>query len=133
MANAVTLGSAREVLVAISDTNFSFRFRVSNVTKPIVSAEGLFQAGCTTVISKTGVRRTTIFSSFLPLVLFAVRDVRDCHSPFPVICIAFCGDGCWLKASQSVCTHEVSLACFVTRKGFIATIFVVIIFLTFCQ
>ena len=52
--NAVTLGGAREVPMDISDTNFSFRFRVANVTKPIVSAEGLFQAGCTTVISKTG-------------------------------------------------------------------------------
>ena len=30
-------------------------FRLANVTEPIVSAEGLFQAGCTTVISKTGV------------------------------------------------------------------------------
>ena len=28
--------------VEISDTNFSFRFRVASVAKPIVSAEGLF-------------------------------------------------------------------------------------------
>ena len=28
--------------------------RVANVTKPIVSVEGPFPAGCTTVISKTG-------------------------------------------------------------------------------
>ena len=38
----------------ILDTNFSLPFRVSSVTKPIVSAEGLFQAECTMVISKTG-------------------------------------------------------------------------------
>ena len=46
--NAATLGGAREVPVEISETYFSFRFRVAKVTKPIVSAEGLFQAGCTT-------------------------------------------------------------------------------------
>ena len=34
--------------VEISETNFSFQFRVAKVTKPIVSAEGLFQTGCTT-------------------------------------------------------------------------------------
>ena len=54
MGNAVNLGGVREVLAEISDTNFSFWFRVVNVTKPIVSAEGLFQAGCSTVIFKTG-------------------------------------------------------------------------------
>ena len=26
--------------------------------------------------------------------------VSDCHSPFSVICIAFCSDACWLKANQ---------------------------------
>ena len=56
MGNAVNLGGVREVLAEISDTNFSFWFRVVNVTKPIVSAEGLFQPGCSTVISKTGGR-----------------------------------------------------------------------------
>ena len=53
-ANAVILGGAREVPVDIADTNFSFRFRVANVTKLSVSAEGLFQDGCTTVIAKAG-------------------------------------------------------------------------------
>ena len=38
--NAVTLRGAREVLVEIADTNFRFRFRVANVTKPVASAEG---------------------------------------------------------------------------------------------
>ena len=33
------------------------------------------------------------------------------------MCIAFCADACWLKANQSVCTHEMSLVCFVTKKG----------------
>ena len=51
------------------------------------------------------------------LSCFAVRDVRDCHSPFPVICVAFCADACWLKANQSVYTHEMSFVCVVTKKG----------------
>ena len=52
--HAVTPGGAREVPMEVSDTNFSFLFRVARVTQPIVSAEGLFQAGCTPVISKIG-------------------------------------------------------------------------------
>ena len=52
--NAKTPKGSREVPVEISDTNFSFRFRVATVTKPVVSAEGLSQARCTAVISKTG-------------------------------------------------------------------------------
>ena len=43
--------------------------------------------------------------------------VSDCHSPFSVIFPAFCSDACWLKANQSVCTHEMSFVCFVTEKG----------------
>ena len=43
--------------------------------------------------------------------------VSDCHSPFSVICMAFRSDACWLKANQSVCTHEMSFVCFVTEKG----------------
>ena len=41
-----------EVPVAIEDTNFTFQFRVANVTTLIVSAEEPFQAGCTAVITK---------------------------------------------------------------------------------
>ena len=52
--NTVTLGGAREVPVEISDTNFSFHFRVASVTKPIVSAEGLFHSGCTTPSRQAG-------------------------------------------------------------------------------
>ena len=37
----------------IADTNSIFPFRVASVTRPIVSAEVLFQAGCAAVISKT--------------------------------------------------------------------------------
>ena len=33
----------------------------------------------------------------------------------------------WLKANQSVCTHEMSLVCLVTEEDSIETIFVVII------
>ena len=44
--------------------------------------------------------------------------VRDCPSPFSVICIALCSDACWFEANQSVCTHEMSFVCFVTEKGF---------------
>ena len=40
------------VTVEISDTYFSFWFRVSSVTKPIVLGEGLFQAGC--IITPSG-------------------------------------------------------------------------------
>ena len=40
--------------MAIAGTTFSFQFRVGNATKPIVSAAGLFQAGLSTVMSKTG-------------------------------------------------------------------------------
>ena len=51
--------------------------------------------------------------NFCYLSCFAVRDVRDCHSPLSclkhVICIAFCADACWLKANRSVCTHEISI------------------------
>ena len=49
-------GWRQEVPVAVADTNCSFRFRLANITKPIVSVEGLVQAGCTTVISWTGRR-----------------------------------------------------------------------------
>ena len=42
--------------------------------------------------------------------------VSDCHSPFSVICMAFCSDACWLKANQTVCTHEMSFVCFVTKQ-----------------
>ena len=60
-----------------------------------------------------------IFSSFLPLVLlYSGFPVSDCHSPFSFICTAFCVDACWLKANQSVCTHEMSFVCCVTEKGF---------------
>ena len=58
-----------------------------------------------------------LFVISVTLSCFAVRDVRDCHSPFPVICIVFCADACWLKANQSVGTDEMSLVCFVTKKG----------------
>ena len=51
--------------------------------------------------------------------------VSDCHSPFSVICKAFCSDACWLKANQSVCTHEMS-----RKRDFIETISAIIIFLT---
>ena len=44
-------------------------------------------------------------------------DLSDCRSPFRVVCTAFCSDACWLKANQSVCTHEMSLVCLVTEKG----------------
>ena len=42
--HAVTLGGAREVLVEISENELQVRLNVANVTKPIVSAEALFQA-----------------------------------------------------------------------------------------
>ena len=42
--------------------------------------------------------------------------VSDCHSPFSIICKALCSDSCWLKANQSVSTHEMSVVCFVTEK-----------------
>ena len=58
------------------------------------------------------------FRHFCHLSCVAVRDVSDCHSPFSVICIAFCSDACWVKASQSVCTHEMSFVYSVTEKGF---------------
>ena len=51
---AVTLGGAREILVVIADTRFSFKFRIASVTKPLASADGFHQVGCTTVISKFG-------------------------------------------------------------------------------
>ena len=44
--------------------------------------------------------------------------VSDCRSPSSVICVAFCADACWLKANQSVFTHEMSFVCFVMEKGF---------------
>ena len=53
---------------------------------------------------------------FCHLSGFAVRDVRNCHSPFPVTCFAFCANVCWFKANQSVCTREMSLVCFLTKN-----------------
>ena len=57
------------------------------------------------------------FRHFCLLSCFAMRDAEDCHGPFPVICEAFRADVCWHKAKQSVCTREMSLVCFVTKKG----------------
>ena len=33
------------------------------------------------------------------------------------MCITLCSDNVWLKANQSVCTHEMSSVCLVTEKG----------------
>ena len=49
----------------------------------------------------------TNFSSFLPLVRFLSCYVSDCHCPFPFVCKALITG--WLKANQSVCTHEMSV------------------------
>ena len=52
----------------------------------------------------------------------------DCHGPFPFSCeLHFVLITVWLKANQSVCTHEMSLVRLVTGKDFIETILVVII------
>ena len=45
------------------------------------------------------------FRHFCHLSCFAVREVRDCHSPFPVICTAFC-DGVFLDQGQPVSFHS---------------------------
>ena len=57
------------------------------------------------------------FRHFCPLSCVVLFAVSDCHSPFSVVCIAFRADACWVKANQSVCTHEMSLVCFLTKKG----------------
>ena len=62
------------------------------------------------------------FRHFCDLSCFAVRDVRDCHSPHSykkhLIYTVFCTDAFWfkLKANQSACTDEVSLVCSVTQE-----------------
>ena len=61
-------------------------------------------------------------------VVHLKRVSSDCHSPFSVICTAFCSDACWLKANQSLSTREMSFVCFLT-ENFIETILVIIIFL----
>ena len=43
--------------------------------------------------------------------------VSDCHSLLTAIRVACCSDAFWLKAKKSVCTHEMSLVCCVTKKG----------------
>ena len=58
-------------------------------------------------------------SSFLPLVLLlSCSDVSDRHSPFPLCVLHLVLMSVWLKANQSVCTHEMSSVCLVTEKGF---------------
>ena len=56
-----------------------------------------------------------VFSATCPVL--SCFAVSDCHGPFSLICIARCSDACWLNANQSVCTHEMSFVCIVTKEG----------------
>ena len=70
------------------------------------------------------------FRHFCHLSCFAVEGVRDCRARFQSLVWHFVLMPVWLKANRSVCTHEVSLVCLVTKKELTETVLPIIIFLT---
>ena len=50
-------------------------------------------------------------------LLLSSSDVSDCHSPFLLSEKHLVLMSVWLKANQSVSTHEMSFVCLVTEKG----------------
>ena len=56
-----------------------------------------------------GVTGDHLFVISATCLVLSCFDVSNCHKPLSVMCLALCSDACWLKANQSVCTHEMSL------------------------
>ena len=65
------------------------------------------------------------------LSCFAVRNVRDCHNPFSVICKAFCADTC-LAQGQPVSLHSRGVVGVLSeeKRELTESILVIIIFLS---
>ena len=84
-----------------------------------------------TIVTWESVSGDHIFVISATCSVLSCFAVSDCHSLLTAICVACCSDAFWLKANQSVCTHEMSLVCCVTKKGASLRLsFVIIIFLT---